>query len=277
MSCNVTIPPIKLENGNLNVSEKYIQLMRDSVSEDSLYLRAKDTFKVMFDDLQLNEKEKAKVLTEYISGMTVELSKVAMQTAVQWSKEERDGGYALAKAKAETELVQMQTLKAKEEICLAEKQAELACANITATISASFRENGKPTGYEANGCKPTGLEDKGLKYHQTRQVEAATYQVQADAYRKSGVVNVGIDSADGIKKGLSGDDDGYTNQQSKNAERQRIAYEDSKRNHAANSASTMIGQLLSSETLSTSNAQDVELWRESVRYLNKSHSSTSGI
>jgi len=277
-SCNTSIPPFQSEKGELSISDKYIQLMRDTVSEDSLYVRAKDTFKVVFEELQLTEIEKAKLISEHIASITMQLSATAMQTAVLWAKEERDGVYALAKLKADTTLAMTNSLKAEEEICLVQKQTQLVCANITATISGTYRENGKPTGYEADGCTPTDIQDEGLKYHQTKQVEGATYQIYSDSYRKSGVVRVGIDTADNMTKGLSGPIDpitgGYTNQQTINAERQRIAYEDSKRNHAANSAATMIGQLLSSEQLSATNEQDVARWRESIDFLNTSHTST---
>ncbi len=273
-TCNITPTPFQAEDGTLDVSVKYKQLMQDTLSDDSLYIRAKNTFKVIFDDLQLTEIQKAELVSQHVAGMTSQLSGAAMQTALSWSKEERDGAYTLAKIKAETELAMAQALKAEEEICLTQKQTEKMCADITATISGSYRENGIPTGYEADGCKPTGLDDTGLKFHQTKQVMGATYQIYADAFRKSGIVQVRADTNDDVVKGMVGDDDGYTNQQSKNAERQRIAYEDSKLNHAANSSATMIGQLLSSETLSTNNAQDIELWRETVAKLNTPHSTT---
>ncbi len=273
-SCNVILDDFISQDATLDVSGKYIQLMQDTLSDDSLYIRAKDTFKVIFDDLQLTEIQKAELVSQHVAGMTSQLSGAAMQTALSWSKEERDGAYMLAKIKAETELTMAQALKAEEEICLTQKQTEKMCADITATISGSYRENGIPTGYEADGCKPTGLDDTGLKFHQTKQVMGATYQIYADAFRKSGIVQVRTDTSDDVIKGMVGDDDGYTNQQSKNAERQRIAYEDSKLNHAANSSATMIGQLLSSETLSTNNAQDIDLWRETVAKLNTPHSTT---
>ncbi len=275
-SCNTPIDAFQAEDGSLDVSSRYKQLMQDTLSEDSLYIRAKDTMYANFDKLNLTAEEKAKLVSEHVAMMTSQLSGAAMQTALQWEKEERDGAYTLAKVKAETENAIAQSELIAEQVCQAQKQTELICAQITATVSGTFRENGMPTGYTADGCTPTGLDDTGLKYHQTKQVEAATYQSYADAFRKSGVVKIGADTTNNnMMKGLSGDDDGFTNQQAKNAERQRIGFEDSKRNHAANSAAAMIGQLLSSETLSVNNQQDIDRWRESIDYLNDSHSSTS--
>lgn len=280
MACDVTVRDFVREVGTLEVSAKYKQLMLDSLSSESLYIRAKDTFKVIFDDLELTTKERAAIVSEHVANMTTSLSGAAMSSALQWAKEERDGAYSLAKLKADTEVSIAQALKMKEEICLAQKQTELQCANIIATLSGTIRENGMYA-TDADGCKVLSVDNTGLKYAQTRQVDAATYQAQADAFRKSGVVDIGIDLSDGVTKGVSGSIDpitsGYTCQQTLNAERQRIAYEDSKRTHAANSASAMIGQLLSSETFSADNAADVERWRTAMDALNTSHSSTSDL
>ena len=250
-TCNVASDDFEREDGTLDVSVKYKQLMQDTLSDDSLYLRAKDTFKVVFDDLQSNELQKAELVSQHIASMAISLSSSAMQTALSWSKEERDGAYTLAKIKAETEVALAQKELVAEQICQMQKDTELKCAQILATVSGSFRENGIPIGYEADGCRPIGLDDTGLKYHQTKQVEAATYQAFADAYRKSGIVQIGTDIQDNVTKGLSAPVDkitsGYTNQQTLNAERQRQAYEDSKMNHMLNSTGVVTGQMLSAE------------------------------
>ena len=246
-SCGIIIDDFQREDGDLDVSSKYIQLMQDSLSEDSLYMRAKDTFSVIFNDLQLTEKEKAQLVSEHVASMTTSLSGAAMQTALSWVKEERDGEYTLAKVKAETEIALAQKEKVAEEICQLQKQTELTCAQILATVSGSFRENGRPSSYELDGCTPIALEDEGLKYEQTKLAQATTYQTHADAFRKSGVVTIGPDANDNIVKGRTGDNDGYTYQQSLNAERQRQAYEDSKINHLLNATGVVTGQMMSAE------------------------------
>jgi len=277
-TCTTTIDAFIAEDGTLDVSEKYIQLMQNSISEDSLYMRAKDTFKVVFDDLELTTKEKAQLVSEHVANMTTTLSGVSMQTALQWAKEERDGDFELAKIKAETKVALAQYEKIKSEICLTDTQTNKACADITAIISTSFRENGIPTAYDADGCKPTGLANEGLKYEQTKQVEAATYQIQADAYRKSGVVQIGTDTNDGVLKGLSGGTteitDGYTNQQTLNAERQRQAYEDSKINHMLNSLGVITGQLMSAEVDPTNWTWLLDGMEDGVTKLNTPNSNT---
>ena len=250
-SCNTIIDQYQSVDANLKIIEKYEELMQASLGEQSIYMRAKDTFKVIFDDLQVSEPEKAKIAAEHVMTMTTQLSSSAMSNALSWAKEERDGAYTLAKVKAEVEVALAQKELVAEQICKMQKDTELACAQILATVSGSFRENGIPIGYEADGCRPTGLDDTGLKYHQTQQVKAATYQAFSDAYRKSGVVQIGVDINDSVTKGLSGPTDqitgGYTNQMTLNGERQRQAYEDSKINHMLNAIGVVTGQMMSAE------------------------------
>ena len=251
-TCDVTIPNFVAVDATLTVSDKFLQLMRDSVSEDSLYLRAKDTFAVVFKDLQVNEKEKAEIISGYIAEMSTVITAQAMKSAIEWSKEERDGAYTLSKLKADVAKSWADVAKAKEEVCLVQKQTELQCANITATLAGSLRENGEVlTRSPDNYCEPLTLKDEGLKYEQTLQVNAAAYQILADTFRKSGVVTVAIDGADSVRKASVGDttpiSGGYTNQQTINAERQRLAYEDSKINHMLNSLGVVVGQMMSAD------------------------------
>ena len=282
MSCDVSTDEFLREDSELDISDKYVKLMQDTMCEESIYDRAKETIFYQFEDLQLTEKEKAGFVVDFVAKLTTELSKSSMAIALSWAKEERDGAYNLAAIKAQVENSTVSVKKTKEEVCLVQAQVKKVCADIEATIASSIRENGAVTGYDPNNpCKPAHLDDTGLKYQQTRQVEADMYKIYADAYRKSGVVSMGSDPQDGFVKGLNGTTHsqvgelaGYTTQQTANAERQRIAYEDSKRNHAANSSASMIGQLLAAETFSNENDQDVQRWRNAVDYLNSSYSTT---
>jgi hypothetical protein len=163
--------------------------------------------------------------------------------------------------------------KIKADICLAEKEYQLKCAQVTATTASSIRENGTVALYGEDGCSATALHNNGLKYEQTKQVEAATYQIMSDAYRKSGVVQVGTDVQDGVVKGLSGDEYGYTHTQIEFSERQKIAFEDSKVSHAVQGASSMIGQMLTAEI--APNVEDVQRWRDAMDSLLTKHSTTS--
>jgi len=280
-SCNVSIDNFSPENGELNVIEKYENLMQSTLGDDSLYTRSKETLFQLFDKLNITDGEKAQLASQNIMQLSMQMSSVAMQSAVAWAKEERDGNYQLALIKAQTENMLATVEKTKEEICVLREEEKLKCVTIEATMAASIRENGRASAYDPDDpCRPIALEDEGLKYYQTKQVQADSYRISADTYRKSGVVKIGVDPDDSILKGLDGTTHtshgtaaGYTVQQTENAERQRIAYEDSKINHAANSSAAMIGQMLSAEVAPAD--ADVQRWRDALDRLLTKHSTTS--
>ncbi len=308
-SCDTTnIDAYQSEEGEIEVIEKYESLMLSTIGESSLYTRVKETLLFQFEDLQLTEKEKAGLVTEFVTKFSLGMSQASMQTALSWAKEERDGAYQLALVKANTENALADYEKTKEEICLLQKEDELKCVQIEATSAQSIRENGGVDTYKLNddgspSCHVNTLEDEGLKYFQTKQVQADSVRIFSDTYRKSGVVQIGgsyvLNTAwadDGnqttpdengndrylselIYQGITGNTHadtgelaGYTAQQTANAERTRIAFEDSKLNHAANSSASMIGQMLSAEVAPAE--ADVQRWRDAVDKLLTTYNTT---
>ena len=132
-SCQVTIPSASEGKSNLGVSEKYLQLMQDTLSDDGLYVRAKETLFQQFKDLQITEDVKAKIVAEFVSKFSIDMSAQAMSAAVNWAKEERDGGWALTLAEAKANLAAVEIVKTTEEICVIEKDIALKCAQVEAT------------------------------------------------------------------------------------------------------------------------------------------------
>lgn len=276
-ACSIDFPPISAEKGKLDVIEKYQQLMTASLEDESLYMRMKDTMYQQFKDLQMSEKEKAGLVSDFMTKFSVDLTKYAMTQAVTWAKEERDAPYAIAKLKAEVLVPVAQVELMKAQICETDAKTKLTCNQSLKVSADNIRANGVATA--TSGCTTTALADGGLVFNQTKQVMGATYQTYADAYRKSGYVAYTVDAANGIITGMSGKGDtsdpnggGYTWQQQRNAERQRIAYEDAKRNHVANASASMIGQMLSADQ--EINGKDLQRWRDAIDYLNTSYKTT---
>ncbi len=286
----------QVEDGTLNVIKKYEELMQTTLDKSSIYMRAKDTMYEQFKDLQITEKEKAGLIADYVLKFSTDMSAASMSSALKWAQEERDGQYTLAKIEADTKKSTADTTLVEAQTDKVAIEKDLVCAQITKTIAESIRQNGRVETYEeGDTCRPKTLFAEGLLFHQDEQVQADTYTRYADAYRKSGVVQIGSQNTpvintewvddgqqtdpdvngnsmyiyvtDGYTKGLAGDSAGYTHQQEINAERLRISYEDSKVNHAANSAASMIGQMLTAEV--TPKEQDVQRWRDAMdRLLN---------
>lgn len=262
------IPTIALESVELDVIGKFEQLTRAALGTRSFFMRAKDTFRSLFlnEDTGAKkfENDYAKMASELIGKTASDTTHAMMQLALEWAKEEKELAYSLTKIRVDMELVAAQRAEISANIDKINEETKLTKAKIIAEISSSIRDNGRVMSSDLNGF-PTELHDEGFKYSQIGSQRASTYATLADAYRKSGVVELSITS-DGQLKGISGDDAGYTVAQEKFAIRQTVSFEDSKRNHAANASSSMIGQMLSAEVPPA--AEDVVRWRTSIDYLN---------
>lgn len=266
--CNITLPEstfaLPLDN-SLDVVGKFKLLSEVALATDSVYMRAKDTFKELFDGKKVSEAEYAQFASQFVSQLAVSTTQQAMSEALQWAKAEKEQAYTMEAMKANIELAMAQREKTRLEMCMIEKETDLKCAMITSTLAGSIRDNGRVATSDANNpCIPLTLHPEGTKYEQEQFIESQKYANLADAYRKSGVVTIAT-TADGVTKGTAGDNMGYTDAQEEFARRQVKSFEDSKRNHAANAMSQMIGQMLSAEV--APDIADVTRWRNSIDYL----------
>ena len=240
------IKPSTSEEDSLDVISRYKKLMKASLDDDSVYERSKKTIFELSKELNLTESERANIVAGQITQMTMSIESAAMSVALQWAKEDATVGYSTAILKENASKANAEAKLMASKVCTEDKNANLVCAKIESEIASSIRNNGRVDLYDKDDeCKPIKLKDEGLRYEQTEQVEASTYQILADAYRKSGVVKIGIEN--GMTKGIDGDRDGYTHAQTMVAERQYVGFEDSKRNHAVNASSQTIGQLIAAE------------------------------
>lgn len=264
-TCNTVLPNVTLVDGTLDVVAKIKTLTDEVLGKNSVYMRAKDTFKELLDGRHLSEAEYAQFASQFISQLAVTTTQQVITGAMQWEAQEKEMAYSLAAMKAQADLTLANIEKTKYEICKIQKDIDLQCANITATLATSIRKNGRVSTYGTDGCTPTALYDEGTDYVQMKAVDAQKYSTLADAYRKSGIVDIAT-TLDGVEKGTAGNDAGYTKAQEDFAKRQIKSFEDSKRNHAVNASSQMIGQLLSAEV--APDPAYVAQWNTAMDYLN---------
>jgi len=251
-------------NGNLNVIEKYEDLMKATIAENSLYMRTKETFYELFKDLDLDSEEKAKMVSDSMVKLATDMSGISMQNAVAWAKEERDGMYTLSILHGQALKAQADVLLTKAAICEMENKTDNLCAQREVMLAGSMRENGRVMAYDdEDACKPLSLMDEGLKYHQTEMVKGQRYGILSDTYMKNGRITI---DSDGIP--INTDGTGKMSEDIRFSIRQRISFEDSKRNHAANAASQMISGLLAAEVVTDDHQSLIDKWSTAMDYLN---------
>lgn len=265
--CNIADPILNTSlpsDMSMDVISKIRELTEVSLGSESVYMKAKDTFKELFDESGLTKLEYANLASQFISQLAVQTTQSVMQTALAWAAQEKEYPFRIESLRANTLKTYLEKDRTKVEICKLEKDLALQEANITAILAGSIRKNGRVSAYAADNVTPISLVDEGSEFIQQKVLEATRYQTLADAYRKSGVVQIGNDD-DGVIKGTTGDLNGYTNAQDKFARRQILSFEDSKRTHAANAVSQLIGQLLASEAIPAESY--VTQWNAALSYL----------
>ncbi|RLA66154.1 MAG: hypothetical protein DRQ78_04580 [Epsilonproteobacteria bacterium] len=251
-------------DGELDVIDKYEKLMAATIADGSLYMRTKETFYELFKDLDLDSEEKAKMVSESMAQLAGSMSGASMQTALSWAKEERDGEYTLAILHGQALESQAKALLTQAAICEMESKTDNLCAQREVMLAGSMRENGRVMTYDAEDtCKPILLMDEGLKYHQTEMVIGQRYGILSDTYMKNGRVTI-----DDQGLPVTTDGAGKVTEDIRFSIRQRISFEDSKRNHAANASSQMISGLLAAEVVTDDHQSLIDQWVAAMTYLN---------
>lgn len=74
----------------LDVADKFAELVSQSLSGDSAYIRAKETIQELVDKGSIDENTKAEVLANIISNVANNITSSSMSTALAWATQEKE-------------------------------------------------------------------------------------------------------------------------------------------------------------------------------------------
>jgi hypothetical protein len=134
MSIKVTI---ELDT-QLDVVNKYQELVNKSLDSDSVYIRMKETMSDMLDKGDIDETVKAEVISNVLTSMSTSIASSSMSLALQWSSSEAELKLKKATTEAELELLA-------EKIKLTEAQKAQVYTQDIAAQSGSVKTDGLPT------------------------------------------------------------------------------------------------------------------------------------
>ncbi len=276
---------------DLAVVDTYLSLMKASTGKDSAYIRAKETLTALFEDSSMSEVDRSNTIAKTISEIANNITTVAMNTAVQIAKENRDAPYTLGKIKEDTALIVEQTNLVVEETTKVVKEVELAELTVKNSTYSGwklqaelYRDYGVQT-YNltvANDIVPlTQFSDYGLKVETLNKAKVDTYATYSSAYRTNGVVTYTVDQDTGkMLTAASADNDvkaGLTHAQTKLAIRNEQGFNDNQRQHVVNSSATMMSMLLSTDAEGIDYSPYLTQYSIASNYLNTSHSADIGL
>jgi len=147
---------------SLDVIKKYEELSDVATAEGSVYIKMKETLIDLIEAGGLTEGERSKVIAETVAQMSASLSGQAMQTALQWTAQEKEFYLKKAELEVRIEILAQEKLKMEQEVKLALETRQLSQAK-------RIREYGNAT-FDVNG-NITSLSDTGLVWQQQKLVE----------------------------------------------------------------------------------------------------------
>lgn len=146
---------------DLDVIDKYLCLVKESLGSDSVYIRTKETLDELFANSSLTSTEKASVLSNVLGGLSSSITSVAMNTALEWSAREKN--IELEKLKLAKDLDVLDN-----QIRLTDSQADKAYHDSIATQANTLRMYGTPTVVDG---EVQSLTDTGKIYWDTEVVK----------------------------------------------------------------------------------------------------------
>lgn len=153
---------ILLIDTTLDVVKKQKELAAALTDEDSIYIRMKDTLVDLLEKGEIKGTDRARVISETISQMAVNLTNTSLTTALAWQAQEKELALKKEELEVRLEILQKEVDKAKEDARLAKESVRLAQAK-------RIREYGDAT-FDPDG-NVIALSNEGLVYEQEQLVK----------------------------------------------------------------------------------------------------------
>ena len=153
---------IILIDTTLDVVKKQKELAAALTNEDSIYIRMKDTLVDLLEKGEIKGTDRARVVSETISQMAVNLTNTSLTTALAWQAQEKELALKKEELEVRLDILQKEVDKAKEDARLAKESVRLAQAK-------RIREYGDAT-FDPDG-NVIALSDEGLVYEQEQLVK----------------------------------------------------------------------------------------------------------
>ena len=153
---------IILLDTSLDVVKKQKELAAALTDEDSIYIRMKETLVDLLEKGEIKGTDRARVVSETIAQMAVNLTNTSLSTALAWQAQEKELALKKEELEIRIDILQKEVEKAKEDARLAKESVRLAQAK-------RIREYGVAT-FDSDG-NVVLLSNEGLVYEQEQLVK----------------------------------------------------------------------------------------------------------
>lgn len=258
--------------GDIDITETFKKLMQASIGQDSIYLKAKETLRDLYDtSTGLTDLQRATMTADAIVELAKSMTAGAMQMALKIDTENRDAEYALTKLKEDTRLVTAQIAKVEKEVTdtdWAIKNRVMAGWKAQAELYRDFGVQTWNQTVTTDIVPQAAYTEYGIKAETIKKAKADIYQGYATGYRANGYVAVALNADGSITNATTADTNGLTHQQTKVSMRQEKSFEDNKKQHVVNSSASFMSTLLATEASGIDYAPYLSKWSAATDYLN---------
>lgn len=269
----------------LDVIEKYQELVKVSMDGDSSYIRAKETLEQMYTDNDVPQDSKGEVLAGLISSLHTSVMTTSMNTALNWAAKEKDLALQKLELEKQLDILSNNVLQSKAE-------ADKIRNSDLIQQAESIRQHGVMTVVDG---KVVSLADEGVQYQnmlltkekiesenkaqklsdvKIKETNAGIHKIVADTYVNYGTYS-GYNITDSGVTGVSNNTPtGYTTlsaAQLQIAQEQAKGYTYNAWSNVASGLGSTIGVALTSETdifADAENAGILTQWKDTISKMN---------
>ena len=246
---------------DLDVTDKYNQLLDTLLCDTSIYIRTKETLAELVNSGDLKGVDKAKVIAEVLGTLNNSMVNASLQTALAWASKEKEVELNKLELGRKLAIMDQQELEAKEQVKNVRAEAKGKAAQARALYgTATYDENGNVTSLGTDGktyqetqvlkqevlSKAKEVEVMGSKLEESK---AAIYKVVADTYAHYGNMSWSLTGAAATisAPGLDGVQ-ALAQYQADIAKNQADGYVLNAWSNAVVSSATMVGTALASDS-----------------------------
>lgn len=247
---------------SLDVATKLDTLISGMTGENSLYIKAKETLDYLFQNNNMSQVDKANIITNLLTNITIQGTQVAMNTALEWTKAEKE--FALRKFESEYQVTKLsyETMTAQTLANKANVDFQYADAQLLNEYGTIVLTNGRVSGISETGTEAkyklamiksqseNEAEKKTQIQAQTKELYARTHQIVADtvvnhgAYTWSNLAATGLADVTKVTTGI----ETLSSVQINVGKEQAKGYAYNAWANATSSSASMIGTLLTTES-----------------------------
>lgn len=195
---------------DLDVAEKFDTLVRQALSGNSAYIRAKETVQELVDSGAIDESQKAEIISNIVGGVVNNINSSSMSTAMAWANAEKEVALKKLELAKQLDILDEEVLlkgAQVDQVSNAVRLAKVESKRVYGT--AVFDEDGNIQSLANDGkvAKDIALtevqttkvsSDKALVDQKVKESYAAVHKIIADTYVNYGNYSYSLPSETGV-------------------------------------------------------------------------------